>query len=410
MKGPSRLLALFALLSVVAGCEGSQDSPPPPSATDASMQLEKTTALTVQGPFWPTYHGATTLDGVADIALGDELRLVWTYDADAAVAHPPVTGPDRVCFADGKGVLHALDWKGQEAWSKTFTRFSAAQKRDVPQDFAAPLALFDSTLMACTASGAIYALDVADGNIQWSLDTGWPILGTPNLWQDSTDDTTRNRLFLIDQSDGILHCLDFTSGAKLWTAEGVGRCDGSPSVSKDWVVFGSCACAIHIFEPSSSKMVREVLLGEESQVAHGVVISGDSMFSSTRSGQFVHADARTGAIVWENTDCEAESFGTPAVNDDTVVFTANDRTVYALERTTGHLKWKRALPATPTSPIIARDKIVVSAGGALFMLRLSDGEVLWTYSVSDLITSPSIAGNMVLVGSDDGTITAFVSH
>ena len=38
-------------------------------------------------------------------------------------------------------------------------------------------------------------------------------------------------------------------------------------------------------------------------------------------------------------------------------------------------------------------------------LRL--GEKIWSYEVSDETSSPAIIGGMIVVGSEDGTVTAF---
>jgi outer membrane protein assembly factor BamB len=81
--------------------------------------------------------------------------------------------------------------------------------------------------------------------------------------------------------------------------------------------------------------------------------------------------------------------------------------VYALDRRTGALKWKQELRSTPSSPVIAQDKVLVAAGGMLYLLRLADGEPLWSYAVSDEVTSPALAGSLVIVRTDDGTVTAF---
>jgi outer membrane protein assembly factor BamB len=50
--------------------------------------------------------------------------------------------------------------------------------------------------------------------------------------------------------------------------------------------------------------------------------------------------------------------------------------------------------------------VVVAADGELFLLRLADGTKLWSLKVSDEITSPAIAEQMVIVGSEDGTVVA----
>lgn len=273
--------------------------------------------------------------------------------------------------------------------------------------FDAPLLLIDSTLIAGSSSGTIYALDTESGDVKWKCETSVPILGSPNFADVVIDGKAQRRVYVIDEAEGALQCIDFESGTLLWKGPPVQRCDGSPALNGAMAVYGSCAAAIHVFSAIDGKLLRETPLDDDSQVAGGVVLLGDSIYSGSRSGMFVHMNAQTGEMVWTNKDCQGESYSTPAIDATTIVYGANDGVLYALDRAAGALKWKQDLDDTPNSPIIARDKVVVTAGGELYLLRLEDGAKLWSFSVSDFVVSPSIAGELVLVGSDDGSLTAF---
>jgi len=356
---------------------------------------------------WPTYHGSTALDGVADVALPDALVKRWSFDAGAPVQNPAVAVKDRICVANAKGTIFALDLDGKQVWSKTFTEPMGEGKPPRTVHFDAPLVLIGSTLIAASAMGTVYAFDAATGDVRWRCETKAPIVGSPNVADVVIDDTPQRRVFVIDEGDGALMCIDFNTGALLWKGEGVSRCDGPPAANASLVAFGSCAAAVHVFSAVDGKLLRETPLDDESQVAGGVVMLGDSIYSGSRSGMFVHANAQTGAMVWTNKDCEGESYSTPAIDASHIVYGANDGVLYALDRGPGALKWKQKLGDTPNSAIIARDKVVVTAGGELYLLKLADGEKLWSFSVSDFVTAPSMAGALVLVGSEDGSLAAF---
>ncbi len=378
-----------------------------PSPTAQPVPAAKEVAPAPPAVHWPTYHGSTTLDGVADVAFPNALAQAWQFDAGASIANPPVAGNDRICFANGKGVIFALDLNGKEVWSKPFTEPRGEGKPPRTIYFDAPLVLIDSTLIAGSAYGTVYALDAATGAVRWQCDTKLPILGSPNVADVTVDGVAQRRIFVIDEGDGALQCIDFNTGKLLWTGSGVSRCDGSPAVNGSVVVYGSCAAALHVFSAVDGTLLRETPLDDDSQVAGGAVLLGDSIYSGSRSGMFVHANARTAAMEWTNKDCDGESFSTPAVSAEFIVYGANDGVLYALDRKTGTLKWKQELHDTPSSPVIARDKVIVTAGGALYLLKRSDGAKLWSFPVSDVVTSPSVAGPLVLVGSDDGSLTAF---
>jgi outer membrane protein assembly factor BamB len=43
------------------------------------------------------------------------------------------------------------------------------------------------------------------------------------------------------------------------------------------------------------------------------------------------------------------------------------------------------------------------------MLRLSDGSKVWSYEIGQAVTSsPAVVGGMIVIGSDDGFLYAFV--
>ena len=54
-----------------------------------------------------------------------------------------------------------------------------------------------------------------------------------------------------------------------------------------------------------------------------------------------------------------------------------------------------------------KPNVVVTAGGSLYLLRLKDGEKVWSADVSDYLTSPAVVGGKIIVGADDGTITLY---
>jgi outer membrane protein assembly factor BamB len=61
------------------------------------------------------------------------------------------------------------------------------------------------------------------------------------------------------------------------------------------------------------------------------------------------------------------------------------------------------------SPVIVGDLVVAATmDGRLVLLGLVDGRERWTYEIGGAIAgSPAVAGGLVIVGSDDGSLYAF---
>ena len=362
-------------------------SPPPPAPPKAAE--------------WNTYHGNGALTGVADASLPDALEVLWRIKAGAPVRETPVVHDGRIFYATARGDVVGTDLNGKTIWSKEFFTGEKVKDEPVRERIDAPVACFDGLLFFGTSEGHFIALDTATGDERWRVQLMGPIRGTANYLAGSP-----NRVYVIEQPTGVLVCIDPQSGAVLWKGEGPERCDGSPSVSSDAIVFGSCAAAIHVFDPGTGRLLRNVKIGGDSQVAGGVAQDKGLVFSGCRSGKVMQVDVKEGKILWTNDQSESEVYSTPAVNDQWVVAASDDGNLYGMDRVDGKGKWKFDTKGSPTSAVIAGDKVVVSADGELFLLRLADGSKLWSLKISDEITAPAVTGDMILVGSEDGTVVA----
>jgi outer membrane protein assembly factor BamB len=354
---------------------------------------------------WTTYHGGPGLHGVSNASIPDKPVVLWRFQSDSAVYQPPVHSNDLVIFASRKGGVYALDEWGNEVWSKRNIQFGTRRDgRPRIERFDAPISIHNETVFVGSLEGNLYALDVFTGNEKWKFFTDAPILGTANFYVTADG---QELIYIINQSEGNLFAIDFQTGKEAWRSDFVAQCDGSPSVVGDKVVYGSCANALHIFSATDGTLLSEIVLDEDSQVASGVALVGDSVFSGAHSGRLFHADLNTGQIFWINESSEDEIFSTPAVNSSLVIFGSLDGFFYALDRMTGNLEWSFETDGIPVSPVIAGEKVIACSDGTLYLLDINTGKEIWSYEVSDEISSPGMFQDMILVGADDGTVTAF---
>ncbi len=376
----------------------------PHAALQPSLRQEKKTAE--EHPLegnrqtdWNTYHGDNTLRGMIAEGFPETLALLWRFKAGAPVRQTPVICNRRIFFATARGDVIATDLNGQRVWAREL--FTGEKQNDVPvrERIEAPMACFDGLVLAGSMRGVLYAFEAATGKDKWQTQIEGPVYGSPNY--------LRGRVYVLSRASGELHCLDAASGKILWKSEAIERCDGSPAVSADAVVFGSCASALHVFSPDTGKLLRTIEVGQDSQVAGGVALDGNRIISGSRSGKVLQAGLQTGHILWANTDGDTEAFSTPAITKEIAVVSYNDGNVRALDRETGKLRWRYDTKGYPTSPVIVGDKVVVGADGELLLLKLTDGTKLGSVKVSDEITAPAVTQGLILVGSEDGTVAAF---
>jgi outer membrane protein assembly factor BamB len=368
--------------------------------------------LPLEGPpdsgEWNTYHGDGALLGVTDSEFRPPFEVHWRLRAGGPVRQTPVVHDGRVFIATARGELLCADLNGNLIWSRELIKGETPDGNPLRHRIDAPIACFDGLLLAGTGDGSLYALDPATGEDRWIYKLDGAILGTPN-YLGADADHPNGRVFVLEQSVGLLVCLDAATGNEIWRAEEVDRSDASMAVSPGAIVFGSCAAALHVFDPATGKRLRDIEIDPDSQVAGGVALTGSRVISGSRSGKILEADFLTGETIWVYEASDDEIFATPAVTADWVIAASYDGFIYALDRKTGGLRWKFDTEGLPGSAVIAGDNVIAVADGQLFMLRLSDGTSLWSMVLSDEITSPAVTQRHILVGSEDGVVIALVS-
>ncbi len=345
---------------------------------------------------WPTYHGDYALTGFVDVALPERPVRRWRFDVEDRIDFTPVAGGGRIYVATARRDLVALDLTGKRVW-----------RHELEGDkFSSPPMYTDDTVFIGTRKGTLLAFAAATGEPRWRYDVGGTIQGSANRIAAKDGGFA---VIVTSQADGAIHCVNGKSGARLWKTGPIERCDGSPGVSGGRIILGSCAAAMHVFSIEARTKVADVALGDDNQVAGGVALAGDIAFAGSRSGKLFAVNVATETIVWTNGAAKGEAFTTPAIAPKHVVFGSGDGRTTCVNRTDGKTAWSIQTEETPTSPVIARDRVVVALDGELRILALADGKTLWRQRVSDYITSPAIVGDLIVVAADDGTVTAYGS-
>jgi outer membrane protein assembly factor BamB len=382
-----RLSLLLVLAIAGASCDRGPAAGPDASASGGG-------ARPGGGTTWATYHGDFALDGIADAALPDAPEKLWKVKVEGRVDSTPLAADGRIYFTSTKGGLYCLDFSGKEIWRSSIT----------PDVFTSPPIVTDGLLVLGTGKGVLRAYDVAGGKEKWSYDVGGSVQGSPNRISLPGGGKA---VVAISQGDGCLHGVDLSTGKGLWKMPAVERCDGSAGASGDYIVMGSCASALHVYSAAKGEKLTDVSLGPDNQVAGGVALSGTQAFAGTRSGKLCAVDVAAAKILWTFAEGQGEAFATPAVTDRLVLYGADDGKAYAVDRAKGTKVWALDTGNRPMSPVVARDRVVIASGGTLFLADLATGKKLWSTPVSDDTTSPAVVGGMILVGADDGTVTAY---
>ena len=351
---------------------------------------------------WPVYHGDTALCGVSAVALPEALSVKWRCRVGRPVSLPPVVCSNTIFAAAEDGLLVAVDAQGGKRWS--FTLPKPLDASSLRENFATPPLAVPGFVVIGSDQGVLYALNAASGSVRWQRKVGQDLLGSPN-WVSGQGEG--GRVVVISRHDGCLKSLSLADGVLAWAAKPVSRSDCSPAVGPGLIAFGACDSALHILSAATGQQAGLIPLGDRGPMAGGCAVDGGQAFIGTRDGSVVCADLGQAAVAWASRCASNEVFTTPAVLSNRVVAGSSDGRVYCLDRGGGGPLWSADVGETPSSPVIAGDKVVVTASGTLYLLSLETGRQIWSDKLADTLTSPALAGSDIVVGTDDGFLVLY---
>ena len=261
----------------------------------------------------------------------------------------------------------------------------------------------------------------------WKVETGGAVTSSPAV---------SNGIVYVGSSDSNLYVIDASTGEVRWTYETDAPVRSSPSVSNGIVYFGSDDKKVYALDADTGKELWSYVA--EGKVLSSPVTSGEHVYVGSNDG-YVHAlDARTGTQRWkyltigikrgERTVSSNGRVGmrmvvvrgissSPAVSNDTVYIGSDDGRIYALDATTGELRWTKDTDGTElSSPAVVGEIVYISwsdmvgvyKSGGVTAFFTSTGGVAWKIRAgSGAGSSPSVSRGVLYVGLADSTVNAY---
>ncbi len=191
----------------------------------------------------------------------------------------------------------------------------------------------------------------------------------------------------------------------------------SPLLLEQLIVQGNSIDGLVAYNRTSAAEVWRIKL--ENGVEGGVAASGNRLFFGSSDGQFYGVDMITGKILW-SFPARAETLAAPSVENNVVYFESGADVVYALDATSGKLLWTYNRQTTTslsirstTTPTIAGDKLLVGfSDGYVVALKKSDGTLIWERKLGtqgrfrDVDSTPVVNGSVLYTSSFDGALFA----
>jgi outer membrane protein assembly factor BamB len=244
--------------------------------------------------------------------------------------------------------------------------------------------------------------------------------------------TVAEGLVYVGSDDGSLWALDAVTGQVWWVNFEVAR-EGSSPVVRDGTVFVGSDDAFgyneslypHLFafdaQTGEALWWTPVMNEGYGGFPSSPTVAGDLVYVATDDGSLWALEAATGELWWVTFGVAHEG-SSPVVKDGTVYVGSDDAIGYdlspdphlfALDRQTGEVLWWTPLVGDgygglPSTPTVAGDLVYVATDdGSLWALEAASGQVVWvTIGVTGEGFSPVVKGRTVFVGSDASGLCA----
>lgn len=345
----------------------------------------------------------------------------------------PVVGGGKVFTTDIVGDVSAFDAKtGALAWR---TQVKVPKHGSRPA-FGGGVAYGDGRVYVSTGYGVALAFDAETGKQLWERALVQPLRGAPSV--------AGPRVFFLSQ-DNQLHALDGATGDLRWTVTGTVEpaCilgAGAPAISLDTVVAGFCSGELNALRAENGRTVwqdqlartgRSTAMAALADIDGSPVIDRGRVFAIGHGGRMVSLELATGQRVWER---NFAGTSTPWAAGEFLYVVTADGEVLCITRSEGKLRWVTRLPhfrkekkAKPgrygkpgvaaqqkdpiewAGPVLASEHLwVAGSNRELVSLDAYEGKRVGTIKLkAPAYLPPVVAGGMMYVLTDDGTLTAY---
>ncbi len=281
-------------------------------------------------------------------------RRLWRRKVRAALAGGPGAGAGVVVVGSSKGDVIALSQlDGKPRW-----------RRRINSEIIAAPAVGDDLVVVRGVDGRLEAMATADGTDKWIVNQDVPQLslrgtGRPILIGDlAVCGFDNGHLLAVARSDGMT-----AWNAVIGEPHGTSQLQRLIDVDSKVIAAGADLYAV-AYQGRVVRMARDTgqsVWTRDLSSFRGLAVAGDGVYVSTADGDLVRLDRRTGSIQWQQKKLERRELSAPVVYRGRVVVGDLEGYVHWFDPTTGaYLARRRAgRGRISTTPVIAGDLLLV---------------------------------------------------
>lgn len=324
--------------------------------------------------------------------------LLWKTSIKRGEATAAV-GPEET-YVTGGTTLYRLNAEGHTDWSTEIGPTQSEVTLDAKRAYVG------------TDRGTVYAIDRQSGAILWKSTT---ISGAVRM----APLVVGNRV-VVESNDNNIYGLELATGTLKWLFT---RPDGSLGYSAPVAIPGGTGFLVcgegtlYRLDATTGKQTWRSVIGGKSLATP--VIRGTRAYVAGDGSGLVALDLETGERRWRfrvgNEKLGQDWFGPPLLVGNTLFVSTYRRNLYALEATSGSVKWSTKVPGPALArPALdeKRNVLYVSSGTfrdspTLTALNARNGSKLWEYKLGYVAASPALGNGRLYLGSTNGYFYAF---
>ncbi|GHT13095.1 hypothetical protein AGMMS4956_08740 [Bacteroidia bacterium] len=349
---------------------------------------------------WGLFRGNAQLSGYTDVHLASHPTLLWTYKSDARVGGSPVVYHQTAYWCNKRGRVYGVNINGKLCFDYDFATAVDAT----------PM-IADSVLYIGRIDGCMTAVSLVEQDTLWTFETQGQISASPNIG------TVKGKQAIIFGSyDNYLYCLDKATGKLISRYPSGYYINGATALWSDCLVSGGCDAWLRIINGTTGVATDSLQL--DTYIPASPAIDGNYCYIADHSGNVYEVIIVDGRISESKkmvaaTDNDGTFVAVPALSPQVLYILADDRNLYAINRSNGSTRWKylQKGDAGESSPVVCGNKVIsCTKNGFVSLLDASSGKLLWEYDTGEPITaSPAVIQGYFYILTTKGTLFCFGS-
>ncbi|MCA0904271.1 PQQ-binding-like beta-propeller repeat protein [Qipengyuania aquimaris] len=368
--------------------------------------------------------GGTASKSYGHLALSQTPTRAFGVDVAGAdnrqrLGAAPVIGGGKLFAMGTDGRVSAFDARsGARQW----TYQSQLSDDTRPSAFGGGVSYSAGKVFGTDGAGNVFALDAQTGAEQWKVKPGGPLRGSPTLAFDN--------VFVMTQ-DNLLYALNAADGSLQWDESGSTTMAGvfgvaAPAAGQGTVVAGYTSGELIAYRYENGRSLWADALartsistqvGALSDIDADPIIDNGRVYALGQGGRMAAYELVTGQRLWE---LNVAGISTPAIAGEWIFALTDDARLISIQRSSGKVRWltqmpryeneeKKKNPIFWQGPVLAGGQLwAVNSNGEIWRISTGEGSATMFTELDEAISLPPVVANETLYVLDDsGTITAF---